>query len=244
MRGNPGVPCPFHAPRASSHDGNGPSPCDHENCPCCACLCCCSLMHAALGILPQETARAVFAPLLATIAAPPAFLGSRARFAAFAWQPRAPLNPDLIDVQFPGAAIRHGRRPSLPFRSRIHHVQRGIHRMRRCTYRRGHSRQHRSGTLCPAGSGRRQSRNHSRACRRRQAGEKTTYKLEYEVQASVKADHVHLYVDGDEVGMVHKLKGSFKLGPMKAGDRKVCVSPVNKNHTPIGAQACIPVTVQ
>jgi hypothetical protein len=51
-------------------------------------------MHAALGILPQETARAVFAPLLATIAVPPAFFGSRARYAAFAWQPRAP--PILI----------------------------------------------------------------------------------------------------------------------------------------------------
>ena len=73
---------------------------------------------------------------------------------------------------------------------------------------------------------------------------KHTYKLEYEVQPSAKVDHVHLFVDGDEVGMVHKLKGSFKLGPLKAGDRKVCVSPVNKNHTPIGAQACITVTVQ
>ena len=80
--GQSDVPCPFHAPRASSHDGNGPVPCDHENCPCCACLCTCSLMHVAFGMLPQETARAVFAPLLATIAVPPAFLGSRARFAA------------------------------------------------------------------------------------------------------------------------------------------------------------------
>jgi hypothetical protein len=73
---------------------------------------------------------------------------------------------------------------------------------------------------------------------------KHTYKLEYEVKPVAKADHVHIYVDGDETGMAHKLKGSFKLGPLKSGDRKVCVSPVNKNHTPIGAQACINVTVQ
>jgi hypothetical protein len=71
-----------------------------------------------------------------------------------------------------------------------------------------------------------------------------TYKLEFEVKAAPKVDHVHLFVDGDEVGMAHKLKGSFKLGPLKPGDRKVCVSPVNKAHTPIGAQACINVTVQ
>ena len=60
---------------------------------------------------------------------------------------------------------------------------------------------------------------------------------------SAKADHVHLLVDGDEAAMAHKLKGSFKLGPLKEGNRKVCVNPVNKNHTPIGAQACINVTV-
>lgn len=73
---------------------------------------------------------------------------------------------------------------------------------------------------------------------------KHTYKLEYEVKHVAKVDHVHIYVDGDETGMAHKLKGSFKLGPLKSGDRKVCISPVNKNHTPIGAQACINVTVR
>ncbi|HUB65153.1 MAG TPA: hypothetical protein VL996_12070 [Methylocella sp.] len=73
---------------------------------------------------------------------------------------------------------------------------------------------------------------------------KHTYKVEYEVKAAPKVDHVHLFVDGDEVGMAHRLKGSFKLVALKPGDHKVCVSPVNKNHTPIGAQACITVTVQ
>jgi hypothetical protein len=73
---------------------------------------------------------------------------------------------------------------------------------------------------------------------------KHTYQLDYEVKPSSKADHVHLFVDGDEAAMAHKLKGSFKLGPLKQGNRKVCVSPVNKNHTPIGTQACITVTVQ
>jgi hypothetical protein len=71
-----------------------------------------------------------------------------------------------------------------------------------------------------------------------------TYKLEYEVKAVAKADHVHLFVDGDEVAIGHKLKGSFTLGPLKAGSRKVCISPVNKNHTPMAVQACINVTVQ
>ena len=51
-------------------------------------------VHAAIGILPHETARAAYAPPLSAIAAPPALLGSLARFAAFAGQPRAP--PILI----------------------------------------------------------------------------------------------------------------------------------------------------
>ena len=71
-----------------------------------------------------------------------------------------------------------------------------------------------------------------------------TYKVDYEVKEATKAHHVHLFVDGAEVATGHKLKGSFPLGPLKAGARKVCVSPVNKNHTPVGAQACVTVTVQ
>ncbi len=70
------------------------------------------------------------------------------------------------------------------------------------------------------------------------------HKVNYEVKEGTKANHVHLFVDGAEVATGHKLKGSFPLGPLKAGERKVCISPVNKNHTPIGAQACVTVTVQ
>jgi hypothetical protein len=73
---------------------------------------------------------------------------------------------------------------------------------------------------------------------------KRASKLDYEVNPTAKTDHVHLFVDGNEAAMGHKLKGSFKLGPLKPGDHKVCVAPVNKMHTPIGAQACISVTVQ
>ena len=55
---------------------------------------------------------------------------------------------------------------------------------------------------------------------------KHTYKLEYEVNRSAKADHVHIYVDGDETGMAHKLKGSFKLGPLKRGARCASVRSI------------------
>ncbi|WP_051335275.1 hypothetical protein [Methylocapsa acidiphila] len=73
---------------------------------------------------------------------------------------------------------------------------------------------------------------------------KRASKLEFEVKPVVKADHVHLYVDGDEAAMSHTLKGKFTLGPLKPGAHKVCVRPVSKGHAPIGAESCITVTAQ
>jgi hypothetical protein len=90
--GKSGVPCAAHGTRASFNGGDGPPPCRHDDCPFCPCPCC--SLHTAMGILPQETGRASYAPLLSTTLAPPALLGSPAWFAAFAWQPRAP--PILI----------------------------------------------------------------------------------------------------------------------------------------------------
>jgi hypothetical protein len=87
--GQSSVPCAVHGPRASPNGGDDPAPCHHGDCPFCPCPCC-SQVYAAIGILPQETARAAYAPPLSAIAAPPVLLGSLARFAAFAWQSRAP----------------------------------------------------------------------------------------------------------------------------------------------------------
>jgi hypothetical protein len=91
--GQSSVPCAVHGARAGSHRGDSPAPCHHDDCPFCPCPCC-SQLHAAMGILPQETVRAAYAPPLSAIAAPPALLGSLARFAVIAGQPRAP--PILI----------------------------------------------------------------------------------------------------------------------------------------------------
>ncbi|HYA81254.1 MAG TPA: Ig-like domain-containing protein [Methylocystis sp.] len=69
-------------------------------------------------------------------------------------------------------------------------------------------------------------------------------KLDYEVKSGTAAHHVHLYVDDKEAATGHKLKGSFTAEPLKSGAHKLCVAPVNKNHTPIASQACITVTAQ
>lgn len=71
-----------------------------------------------------------------------------------------------------------------------------------------------------------------------------SYKAEYAVKEGSHAHHVHLFVDGEEVGTAHKLKGSFGYGPLKTGEHKVCAAAVNKGHTPLGAQSCATVSVQ
>jgi hypothetical protein len=85
--GQSSVPCAVHGTRANPNGGDPPAPC-HGNCPFCPCPC--SHVYAAMGILPQETARAAYPPPLSVIAAPPALLGTLPRFAVFAGQPRAP----------------------------------------------------------------------------------------------------------------------------------------------------------
>jgi hypothetical protein len=93
--GQSSVPCAVHGTRAGPNGGGGQAPCHHGDCPFCPCPCCCSQLHAAMGILPQEMARAAaYAAPVSTTLAPPALLGSLARFAVIAGQPRAP--PILI----------------------------------------------------------------------------------------------------------------------------------------------------
>jgi hypothetical protein len=93
--GQSNVPCAVHGTRARPNGGDGPAPCPHGDCPFCPRPCCYSHVNAAMGILPQETARAAYAPLISTTTvALPTFLGTLTRFAVRAWQPRAP--PILI----------------------------------------------------------------------------------------------------------------------------------------------------
>ena len=69
-------------------------------------------------------------------------------------------------------------------------------------------------------------------------------KIEYEVVPGPGGDHVHLYVDGEEVAILRQLKGSYTLENLASGQHDLCVKVVNKNHTPIGVEKCIAVTVQ
>lgn len=65
------------------------------------------------------------------------------------------------------------------------------------------------------------------------------HRLVYEVQPGPRGDHVHVYVDDKEVGILRQLKGSYTFETLAPGTRRICVKVVNKAHTPIGIEDCV-----
>jgi len=66
----------------------------------------------------------------------------------------------------------------------------------------------------------------------------------YDVDPGPRGDHVHVYVDNKEVGILRKLKGSYLLETLSPGPRTICIKVVNKAHVPVGIEQCVHVTVK
>jgi hypothetical protein len=73
---------------------------------------------------------------------------------------------------------------------------------------------------------------------------KAQNKITYDVVPGPKGDHVHVYVDEGQVALVRQLKGSYTFESLAPGSRELCIKVVDKNHTPIGVEKCVKVTVQ
>lgn len=69
-------------------------------------------------------------------------------------------------------------------------------------------------------------------------------KINYDVTPGPKGDHTHIYLDGEQVDVLHKLKGIYALDAPAAGKHDICIKVVNRNHTPIGVEQCIKVSVE
>lgn len=69
-------------------------------------------------------------------------------------------------------------------------------------------------------------------------------KIEYEVVPGPQGDHVHVYVDDEEVGILRQLKGSYTFENLPTGLRHICIKVVNKAHVPIGVERCVHVNVE
>jgi hypothetical protein len=72
---------------------------------------------------------------------------------------------------------------------------------------------------------------------------KAQIKLGYDITLGGDGDHAHLYVDDRRIAMLRRMKGSYMIFPLDPGIREICIKVVNSNHTPIGVNRCVKVTV-
>ncbi len=73
---------------------------------------------------------------------------------------------------------------------------------------------------------------------------KAENKMVYDVSLGTSGSHIHVYVDGEEADLLRQPKGSYTFDPLAKGKHELCLKIVNKNHTPIGVERCIKVTVE
>lgn len=69
------------------------------------------------------------------------------------------------------------------------------------------------------------------------------HQLQYNVAPGPNGEHIHVYVDDKEVGVLRTLKGSYPLEGLASGARTICIKVVNKAHTPVGVDGCVKVNV-
>lgn len=62
------------------------------------------------------------------------------------------------------------------------------------------------------------------------------------IPAASKADHVHVYVDGERVAQLRGLKGSYAVDKLVTGKHWLCIRVVDKAETPVGLEKCVEVT--
>ncbi len=68
-------------------------------------------------------------------------------------------------------------------------------------------------------------------------------KLTYEAQPGPEGDHLHLYVDGKRVDVIHQLKGTTEVS-LSPGSHHVCLEVDTKGHMPASQQTCIDVSAK
>lgn len=66
----------------------------------------------------------------------------------------------------------------------------------------------------------------------------------YDIVPNPGGDHLHIYVNNKEAGILRKQKGKYTLDPLPAGTNTVCLKVVNKGHASIGQETCIKVIRQ
>lgn len=68
--------------------------------------------------------------------------------------------------------------------------------------------------------------------------------LTYEAVPGPDGDHLHLYLDGKRIDIIHQLKGMAEVGMLDPGSHHICLAINTKSHVPTGAEGCVDVTVK
>ena len=66
----------------------------------------------------------------------------------------------------------------------------------------------------------------------------------YEAKLGSTGDHLHLYVDGKRVDVLHQAKGSTDLDALNAGKHHICLTVNTSSHAPTGVETCVDITSQ
>jgi len=70
----------------------------------------------------------------------------------------------------------------------------------------------------------------------------SSVELSYEAVPGPDGDHLHLYLDGKRIDVLHPMKGKADVGMLDPGKHQICLTVNTSGHVPTGAEACIDVT--
>lgn len=68
--------------------------------------------------------------------------------------------------------------------------------------------------------------------------------ITYEAVLGPNGDHLHLYLDGKRIDILHQTKGGADVGRLAPGKHEICLEVNSKAHVPTGVRRCIDVTAK
>lgn len=71
---------------------------------------------------------------------------------------------------------------------------------------------------------------------------KDDIEISYEAVPGPEGDHLHLYLDGKRVDVLHPMKGKAEVGMLDPGKHQICLAVNTKGHVATGAEKCIDIT--
>jgi hypothetical protein len=75
-------------------------------------------------------------------------------------------------------------------------------------------------------------------------GQHDDVSITYEAALGADGDHIHVYLDGKRVDVVHTPKGTTSVGMLSPGKHHICMVVNTKGHVADSPEGCVDVTAQ